>query len=99
RQLIALDRQARAHGFTGADSVAYANHITEPGIAIAGNMLERPEVLEAMLSAAPADDQPPDDRMLRVLTAAKQAGGRQPWPVIRCAFDSYTGPPAVGFAH
>jgi len=75
RQLIALDRQARSHGFTGADSVSYANHITEPGIAIAGNMLERPEVLEAMLSAAPADDQPPDDRMLRVLTAAKQAGG------------------------
>ncbi|MDA9940053.1 DUF1028 domain-containing protein, partial [Planktomarina temperata] len=24
---------------------------------------------------APADDQPPDGRMLRVLTAAKQAGG------------------------
>jgi len=75
RQLIALDRQARAHGFTGADSVAYANHITEPGIAIAGNMLEGPEVLEAMMSAARTDDMSVADRMLRVLSAAKQAGG------------------------
>jgi uncharacterized Ntn-hydrolase superfamily protein len=75
RQLIALDRRGRAHGFTGADSVAYANHITQPGMAIAGNMLEGPGVLEAMLSAAPADELSADDRMLRVLTAAKQAGG------------------------
>lgn len=75
RQLTAIDLQGHAHGFTGADSIAYANHITAPGIAIAGNMLEGPEVLEAMLSAAPADGCSADDRMLRVLSAAKQAGG------------------------
>ena len=75
RQLTALDRQGRAHGFTGADSVAYANHITKPGIAIAGNMLEGPEVLEAMMSAARTNDISVDERMIGVLTAAKQAGG------------------------
>jgi uncharacterized Ntn-hydrolase superfamily protein len=75
RQLTALDRQGLAHGFTGADSVAYANHITEPGIVIAGNMLEGPAVLEAMMSTARIDDISVGDRMLRVLSAAKQAGG------------------------
>lgn len=75
RQLTALDRQGLAHGFTGADSVAYANHITEPGIVIAGNMLEGPAVLKAMMSAARIDDISVGDRMLRVLSAAKQAGG------------------------
>ncbi len=75
RQLTALDRQGRAQGFTGAGSVAFANHITGPGIAIAGNMLEGPEVLEAMMSATRTDDISIAERMLRVLSAAKQAGG------------------------
>jgi len=75
RQLTALDRQGRAHGFTGADSAAFANHITGPGIAIAGNILKGPEVLEAMMSATRTDDISVAERMLRVLSAAKQAGG------------------------
>lgn len=75
RQLTALDRQGNAHGFTGAASVAFAGHLTEPGLAIAGNMLPGPEVLDEMKSAAQAGGGSPGERMLRVLAAAEQAGG------------------------
>lgn len=75
RQLIALDRRGGTHGFTGRDSVAYANHIVAPGLAIAGNMLDGPGVLETMHESFVRDVGPPDQRMLRVLQAANQAGG------------------------
>ena len=75
RQLTALDRQGRTQGFTGDQSVPYASHIAEPGLVIAGNMLTGPEVLEAMKTAAHAEAPSPAERMLRVLTAAKDAGG------------------------
>lgn len=75
RQLIALDRQGGTHGFTGEDSVAFASQITEPGLAVAGNMLEGSEVLAAMKATAQADEGPVDHRMLQVLKAARQAGG------------------------
>lgn len=75
RQIIALDRQGATHGFTGNSSVAFADHITEPKLAIAGNMLCGPEVLEAMKSTALEDNGPVDQRMLRVLETAEQAGG------------------------
>lgn len=73
--MIALDRRGGTQGFTGRDSVAYANHIVAPGLAIAGNMLDGPAVLEAMQEALVADNGPLDQRMLRVLEAANQAGG------------------------
>lgn len=75
RQLTAIDRQGLAHGFTGADSIAFAGHMIAHGIAIAGNMLRGPEVLEAMMRAALTPDEAVEQHMLRVLDAAKQAGG------------------------
>lgn len=75
RQLIALDRNGTAHGFTGENSVPFAGHLVRHGVAIAGNMLKGPEVLEAMDAAAQSCSEAADQRLLRVLTAARLAGG------------------------
>ena len=75
RQLIALDRNGTTHGFTGENSVPFADHLARQGLAIAGNMLAGPEVLEAMETAARTFAETTDQRMLRVLNAARLAGG------------------------
>jgi len=75
RQLSALDRNGNNQGFTGTDSVAFADHIAEPGLIIAGNMLEGPEVLKAMHSTALKEAVSPGERMLATLRAAKASGG------------------------
>ncbi len=75
RQITALDKNGATHGFTGTQSVAFSGHHTEPGLAIAGNMLSGPDVLDAMRLAAETERASPADRMLAVLSAAKKAGG------------------------
>lgn len=75
RQLIALDRSGASHGFTGASSVPYAAHMAQHGLAVAGNMLEGPKVLEAMVAQAQSCTEGPDQKMIQVLKAARQAGG------------------------
>lgn len=75
RQLIALDRNGATHGYTGTNSVPYAGHLARQGLAIAGNMLVGPEVLEAMEAAAQTCLDGADQRMLHVLNAARLAGG------------------------
>lgn len=75
RQLIALDRNGTTHGFTGGNSIPFADHLARQGVAIAGNMLKGAEVLEAMDAAAQSCSEAADQRMLRVLNAARQAGG------------------------
>lgn len=75
RQLIALDRSGATHGFTGANSVPYAGHLTKQRLAVAGNMLEGPEVLAAMVTAAQTCTDGPDRKMLQVLNTARLAGG------------------------
>lgn len=75
RQLIALDQNGATYGFTGENSVPFASHLALEGLAIAGNMLQGPKVLEAMEAAALTRAEAADQRMLRVLNAAMLAGG------------------------
>jgi len=75
RQLIALDRTGNSFGFTGAASVSFASHYTSRNIAVAGNMLSGPEVLDAMRLAVEEPYDTPADRMLAVLDAAAKVGG------------------------
>jgi uncharacterized Ntn-hydrolase superfamily protein len=75
RQLTALDRSGGTSAHTGADSVAYAGHIADQNMVVAGNMLSGAEVLEAMAEAAKAGHVDPAQRMLAVLKAGKLAGG------------------------
>ena len=75
RQIIALDRNGGAKGFTGGDSIAFADHVCEDGLAVAGNMLASQAVLDAMISAARNSRMSVVSRMLTALAAADEAGG------------------------
>ena len=75
RQIIALDRKGGTTGFTGGESMAFANHHCEDGLAVAGNMLTGQAVLDAMISAARDSHVTGVNRMLTVLAAADAAGG------------------------
>ena len=75
RQIIALDRQGGTSGFTGRDSVAFADHVCEDGLAVAGNMLTGRAVLDAMISAARSSRETVVDRMFAALSLADAAGG------------------------
>ena len=75
RQIIALDRNGGAGGFTGGDSVAFADHVCEDGLAVAGNMLAGEAVLDVMISAARNSQVTFVSRMLTALAAADAAGG------------------------
>ncbi|OSQ51724.1 DUF1028 domain-containing protein [Marivita geojedonensis] len=75
RQVAALDRNGTTAAFTGQNSIPHADHMAEPGQVISGNMLAGPEVLDAMADAARDTRDRPAERMLRILNAAKFAGG------------------------
>ena len=75
RQIIALDRNGGTEGFTGRDSVVFADHMCENGLAVAGNMLTGQAVLDAMIAAARDSQETVVNRMLTALAAANAAGG------------------------
>ena len=75
RQMIALDRNGGTAGFTGSDSIPVALHHVATGLAVAGNMLAGPEVIDALAQAANAPpDADPAVRMIAALRAAERAG-------------------------
>tara|TARA_R110002020_G_scaffold6321_16_gene26641 strand:- start:1544 stop:2206 length:663 start_codon:yes stop_codon:yes gene_type:complete len=76
RQIIVVDAHGMAAGWTGADCIAYAGHLTAAGVAVAGNMLTGPAVLDDML-AGYQGGQPSGfgARLLRALLAGAAAGG------------------------
>jgi uncharacterized Ntn-hydrolase superfamily protein len=51
RQIIVVGRDGAVDGWTGSQCVHYAGHLTGAGVAVAGNMLAGPAVLEDMLNA------------------------------------------------
>ncbi|NCX09243.1 MAG: DUF1028 domain-containing protein, partial [Rhodobacteraceae bacterium] len=75
RQIIALDKCGTTSGFTGNKSVSHASHITEQNLAVAGNMIAGPHVLEAVKKQVSSDRAPIEQRMLNALQAGKDAGG------------------------
>ena len=76
RQLHMVDAQGRAAAFTGANCVDWAGHLTAPGVSVAGNMLEGPEVVARTLESFLATpDLPLAERLLRAMQAGEDAGG------------------------
>lgn len=75
RQLIALDRDGRSAGFTGTESVDYAHHLCAANLAVAGNMLTGPQVLDALAEVAVNGPSDPVARLLAALHEAARAGG------------------------
>ncbi|HEV7344461.1 MAG TPA: DUF1028 domain-containing protein [Devosia sp.] len=77
RQIIAVDDAGGAEGWTGAECIAYAGHLTGEAVAVAGNMLAGPAVLEDMLASFRRDREARGlaSALVRALRAGAAAGG------------------------
>lgn len=78
RQLITLDVSGRAGGFTGGKNIPEAAHRCFRGLAVAGNMLSSPSVLDALVARFRAGEDEHEhmaDRLVASLRAAEAAGG------------------------
>jgi uncharacterized Ntn-hydrolase superfamily protein len=76
RQFAIVDAAGRATAFTGGETHAFAGHRVGEGVAVAGNLLAGPAVLEAMEAAFLATpDADLADRLLAALVAGEAAGG------------------------
>ncbi len=76
RQVGLVDVDGNAATYTGEQCYDWAGGITGSGVAIQGNILTGPEVVEAMLAAWESTDEPKlAHRLLRALQAGDEAGG------------------------
>src|SRR5512144_367126 len=77
RQVGIVDVDGGASTHTGRECFDWAGGVTAAGVAIQGNILTGPEVVEAMKAAwdASADEHDLGRRLLAVLAAGDQAGG------------------------
>ncbi len=75
RQVIGVDRES-AYGYTGSRCIPWAGHIVENDLAVAGNIIAGPQVLEAMIKAyRGSGGQPFPVRLLSAIKAGEEAGG------------------------
>jgi len=74
RQCGIVDARGRSAAFTGRGCQAFASHRTARDIAIQGNILEGPGVLDAMMSAYAKAREAPGSELADWLVAALQAG-------------------------
>jgi uncharacterized Ntn-hydrolase superfamily protein len=76
RQYHLIDAQGRNAAFTGADCIDWCGHLVAPGVSVAGNMLEGPEVLEKTLASYQTGMHLPlAERLLAAMQAGEDAGG------------------------
>jgi uncharacterized Ntn-hydrolase superfamily protein len=75
RQVGLVDADGRAAAWTGARCVHAAGHVTDDDVSIQANMMERPTVWPAMLTAWRAPAVSFVDRLLAALRAAEREGG------------------------
>jgi uncharacterized Ntn-hydrolase superfamily protein len=76
RQLGIVDVEGSAATHTGSACLAWAGGITGDGVAIQGNILAGPEVVEAMMTAWEAGaEEPLARRLLAALRAGDDTGG------------------------
>jgi uncharacterized Ntn-hydrolase superfamily protein len=77
RQLGVVDATGRSATHTGAECLDWAGGVAAPGVAIQGNILAGPQVVEAMLGAWQdgAPELPFAHRLLAALSAGDAAGG------------------------
>ena len=77
RQVGLVDSDGNAATHTGGECFDWAGGVTGPGVAIQGNILAGPQVVDAMREAWDAADDEPDlaRRLLTALRAGDAAGG------------------------
>lgn len=75
RQVGIVDARGRAATHTGTGCLSWAGGRVADGVAVQGNILAGPEVVDAMLSSFGAVSGPLPDRLLAALLAGDRAGG------------------------
>jgi uncharacterized Ntn-hydrolase superfamily protein len=75
RQAGIVDAQGRSATWTGASCLEWAGGRVGPGVAVQGNILAGPEVVDAMLAAFEAETGTFPRRLIAALRAGDQAGG------------------------
>jgi uncharacterized Ntn-hydrolase superfamily protein len=75
RQLGIVDNKGRAASHTGKNTNAWAGHKTAPNVAVQGNILTGPEVVDSMLAVFQRTQGPLAERLLSALEAGEKAGG------------------------
>ena len=75
RQAGIVDALGRSASWTGSNCMVWAGGRTAPGVAVQGNILTGPEVVDAMLAAWESSTGTFPRRLLSALRAGDQAGG------------------------
>ncbi|GHA34591.1 pilus assembly protein [Devosia pacifica] len=75
RQCLVMDRDGSTAAWSGDGLTPYAGSLSSRDVAVAGNLLVGPQVLQAMLDAYQAMDAPIEDKLLAALVAADAKGG------------------------
>ncbi len=75
RQLGIVDKNGISASHTGSTTNAWAGHKTAPFVAVQGNILTGPEVVDSMLAVFQRTQGPLAERLLSALEAGEEAGG------------------------
>ncbi|MGD9380363.1 MAG: DUF1028 domain-containing protein [candidate division WOR-3 bacterium] len=75
RQVGVVDKNGKAASHTGTTTNAWAGHKTAPFVAVQGNILTGPEVVDSMLAVFQRTEGPLAERLMSALEAGENAGG------------------------
>jgi len=75
RQVGIVDRHGRSAAHTGSQTLDFAGHRTAQYVAVQGNILTGPEVIDTMLATFVSTGGPLATRLLAALMAGEHAGG------------------------
>jgi uncharacterized Ntn-hydrolase superfamily protein len=75
RQVGIVDNKGRSVAHTGQGTTAWAGHRTSPYVAIQGNILTGPDVVDSMLAVFQRTEGVLAERLLSALEAGEEAGG------------------------
>jgi uncharacterized Ntn-hydrolase superfamily protein len=75
RQIGIVDKNGQSVSHTGNGTTAWAGHRNGPNVAVQGNLLTGPEVVDSMFAVFTRTEGPLAERLLSALEAGEKAGG------------------------
>ena len=75
RQVILIDKLGRKAAFTGKETIDWKGHLIGKNHVVAGNLLVRGRVIEAMAQTFESSEGLLAERLMRALEAGQEAGG------------------------
>jgi len=75
RQIGIVDHEGRSASHTGTNTTTWAGHRNGPTVAVQGNILAGPEVVDSMFAVYTRTKGPLAERLLAALEAGEKAGG------------------------